>query len=138
MTTSRKPPELKADEVTNKRLKSIIRKITHASDGLVFVYAWNIEVSKNPPLGLFIEADHIATACEAVEEYGGKKSELKDGAIQFDLTDACGVPGNHMVFYKSGKIQITTAAKGNVKNSSIPPDFDFYKTVLIDIVDSMS
>ena len=54
------------------------------------------------------------------------------------MTDACGVPGNHMVFYKTGKILVTASEKGNSKNSSIPPKFDFFKSVLIDIIEAMS
>ena len=137
MATGKKPLQLKEDAVTNERLKSIIRKIAHVSDGLLYVYTWNLDVVKNPPLGLFVDADYITTACQALDEFGGKRTELKDGAIQFDLTDACGVPGNHMVFYKTGKILVTAAEKGNSKNSGIPPKFDFHKTVLIDIVDAV-
>ena len=87
------PPELKDDAVTNERLKSIIRKIKNASDGHVYVYTWNIDNIKNPLLGLYVKAEYIETACEAVMEFGGKRVELKDGAVQFDMADACGVPG---------------------------------------------
>ena len=136
--STKKPPPLKEYAVTNERLKNIFRKIAHASNGLVYVYTWNLESTKNPPLGLFTDAEYIKTACEALDEIGGKRTELKDGAIQFDLTDACGVPGNHMVFYKTGKILVTASEKGNSKNSSITPKFDFFKSVLIDIIEAMS
>ena len=135
MSPHKKPPELKEDAVDNERVKHVIRKIKDVSNGSVIVYQWNVDASKNAPLGLHIDPEHIKTACDAVGNYGGKKTEGKDGAIQFDMTDACGIPGNHLVFYKSGKIIVTLAEKGK---GETPPKFDFCKTVLMDIVDDMA
>ena len=137
MASSKKIPELRDDVVTNERVKNVIRKIKHVSDGYVYVYQWNIsDQSKNPPLGLVISPEHVKTACDAVTEYGGKRTDKSD-AVQFDMTDACGIPGNHLVLYKSGKIIVTATERGS-KNTDIPSKFDFHTTVLIDIIDVIS
>ena len=129
------PLPLKEDDVTNERVKHVIRKIKDVSFGHCYVYQWNVDTVKNPPLGLYIEPEHISTACDAVERYGGRKAEPKDGVVQFDMKDACGIQGNNIVFYKSGKISVTSTEKGK---ADAPPKFDFCKTVLIDVIDDMS
>ena len=122
MTSHKKPPKLVEDAVDNERVKHVIRKIKD-------VYDWTVGTTKNTPLGLYIDTEHIKTASDAVDGYGGKRSEGKDGALQFDMTDACGVPGNRLVFYKTGKIVVTSADKSK---GQTPPKFDFFKTVLIE------
>ena len=72
MTSHKKPPELAEDEVDSERVKHILRKIKDVSFGLVYVYQWNVGKMKNPPLGLFVDPEHIKTACDAVQHYGGK------------------------------------------------------------------
>ena len=79
--------------------------------------------------------DTLFSACDAVERYGGRKAETKDGVVQFDMKDACGIQGNNISFYKSGKISVTSTEKGK---ADAPPKFDFCKTVLIDVIDDMS
>lgn len=135
MTSNKKPPELDEDAVDNERVKYVMRKIKEVSNGFVYMYQWNVGAVKNPPLCLYIDPEHIKTATDAVGGYGGKRSEGKDGAIQFDMADACGVPGNHVVFYKTGKMIVTSTDKGK---GQTPPKFDFFKTVLIDVVDDIS
>ena len=137
--TTKKPPELTEASTTNERVKSIIQKIKKTSGGDVYVHSWNVDSgkTKNPPLVLCISPEHIETACDAVTEFGGKRKDQGENGIQFDLTDACGVPGNHLVFYNSGKIVATTGG-GGVKNGAIPQGFDFHNTVLINIVEEMS
>lgn len=97
--TNKKLTELNADNVANDRVKAIIRKVKQASNNLVYVYQWNIGTgrqAKPAPLGLFIDPAHIDVACDAVERYGGSRNNIKDG-VQFDMDDACGVPGNHLI-----------------------------------------
>ena len=69
---SKKVPELRDDAVTNERVRSVIQKVKHVSDGYMYVYQWNLsEQSKSPPpLGLYINPEYVKTACDAVAQYG--------------------------------------------------------------------
>ena len=61
---SKKPPELTEASTSNEKVKSIIRKIKIASEGLVYVHAWNLDSAqtKNPPLTICINPEHKAFA----------------------------------------------------------------------------
>ena len=135
MSANRRPPELKEEDASLERVRTLIRSVNRVAEGFVYVYMWNVGTVKNPPLGLYILPENVETACLAVEDMGEKKTTLKDGATQFDMSEVSGVPGNTMVFHKTGKIMVSGTEKSGGRSAQVPSNYDFFTSTLIDVID---
>ena len=90
-----KPPELRTEDVVSERAKKVIEDVKRIAEGSIYVYQWNIDKSDASPLGLYVDPPKVEATCDALEQMGSTKSEIKDG-FKFDLNSVTGFQGSHM------------------------------------------
>ena len=127
-----KPPELRTEDVVSEGAKKVIEDVKRIAEGSIYVYQWNIDKSDASPLGLYVDPPKVEATCDALEQMGSTKSEIKDG-FKFNLNLVTGFQGSHMEIYRSGKIQVKWPKQAKTRNTP-----DFVTSSFLDVIDGIA
>ena len=129
--TNRKPPELGEEKIESVKGKRFIRDVKSHSNGLIYVYQWNVDNSDTAPIGLYVDTKNVEAVCRNLEGAGAVKLPLQHGK-KFDLSIPSGFQGAHIEIYNTGRMNVQWPRSGKDKKQ-----MDFVNS-LIDVIEVMS
>ena len=129
--TNRKPPELGEEKIESVKGKRFIRDVKSHSNGLIYVYQWNVDNSETAPIGLYVDINNVQAVCSNLKGAGAVESPLQHGK-KFDLSIPSGFQGAHIEIYNTGRMSVQWPRNGKDKKQ-----MDFVNS-FVDVIEVMS